>query len=736
MSFSRLASTLTATATVLVLISSSACKNKSETDTGDKKQAEHIPHLHTNNLSQGNSSLLTSQAKSPIHWQTWSKAIFADAAKEQKTVFAFIASGTDSYAIETLELLNSSPQTTATLNKHHINILVDSNLHSDLQYFAANLCLKSGSATSTPLLVWFSHEGIPISWIPIARSYNLNVANFIERTSHTVSRLWQDSPDYVLKNSRSDFTRRMSHRLPSPVTDEDQLLTIRATRQAASLFDPTSSTIDGLGGLSVGRHVKLLTAAYSHPDISERQRARYLDVATRTADKMMLQGLIDPLDGGIYKGVQKTTSALPIFSKDIRTHAHSIDALYSLYQISGETRFLEAADNLVNYVKQNLTLPDGGYSMGTIYAGNRPQDNGCTWTLEELEAALTPEEVKLCSLAFGIRGLGNIPLVDDRDRAYFRQNTLTRNLSPDKLAQQSGLSQEALSEQLGSITKKLAKRRTEKSTKTIVEKLTTVETIALLSSAYVTAYRTTLDRKHLDQAINNLQFIESQFITETGQLLHARYNGKTLPQAAHGIDYASVTKLALDLHEVTLDPAWLKLATSTHEAMAKQLGNPLNHHIPESNGAEYPYPYSPHQLLNIPTLNNQSTWAITYSNAKRLSKIQASQSLEEQCSELLGIASAAISLSPLASIDLLTEDAKLQHPTVFLKTPASPELLKAALKHPCQIIAVNNTNLQSGQYPELKPFAAELPSQGAIVIQGSKKLGISTQGEELKQILQ
>jgi len=735
-SFSRLATPLAATAAFSLLLMVNACRPSSEKDETNENQAVHVPHLHQNNLKNAQSSLLISQATSPINWQPWSKKVFADAAKEKKTVFAFVGSGTDSYSMSALRQLNESPLTCSTLNDQHVNILVDSNLHPDIEFYAATLCLKSGTSVSSPLLIWFSYEGIPISWIPISRDRELNIAEFISRTSNTVSRMWNDSPDYVLSNSREDFTRRMASPLPIPAEDQDPLIPIRATRQAASLFDPTSSTIDGLGGMSVARYIELLTVASYHPDVSNIQRERYMKISKLTADNMLLSGLIDPLDGGIYSGIQQSTTALPIFSKKLRTQAYSMSALYSLYQASGEKRYLQAADAIAAYTEKKLLLPDGGYALGMINAYNNAHDNPCTWTLEELEAALSAEELDICKLAFGIEGLGNIPLVDDRDRTYFRQNTLTWKMNLSELSAASGLDGNTLNKRLESITKKLAKLRTEKTSPTQHEKLSTAETTALLARSYIMAYRATSNIKHLDQAKKILTFIRDQFFDQAGELHHARFKGQLLNIPAVGADYTRVCQASLDLHEVTLDPTWLQLASDLHQRLSKNLGNSLNYHIMESMGADYPYPFNPYQFLTFRDLDNSNTWNLTYTNAKRLSSHQTSKELQAQCDELKEIILATIKMSALASIDFLTADAKMQLPTVYIKMPVSPELLKASIKGPCQIIAVPDKQISENQYPELGSKVNDIPAQGATVIQNGKILGSTTQAEELTQFIQ
>jgi len=653
-----------ATAAILAIASTNSCKDAPEQELEENVEVRDTSHIQQNNLKEAKSSLQQSQAESPIHWQPWSKSVFADAAAEKKTVFAYIGSGTDPYTIDILTQLNHSQQTCDTLNQHHVNILIDSNLHPDLEFHSASLCLRSGTIASKPILVWFSYEGTPISWIPVTQNQSQTIAEFISRTSNTVNQMWRDSPDYVLKNSREDFARRLASAIPTPAKDDNpdnpSITPIQAIRRIAALFDPTSGKIDGTGGLSIARYIKLLTISSSRTDISESQRKRYLDIAEQAADSMMLYGLIDPLDGGIYSRNQQATSALPVFTKELKTQAYSIDALYTLYKASGKTRHLKAADAILAYTEQNLTLPDGGYSLGNVYASHGAKNNPCTWTLEELEAALTPEEMNICTQAFGIKGLGNIPMEDDRDRAYLRKNTLTWKTTPAALAASTGTDTAGLQKQLESITKKLAKLRKEKSPTTRHEKLSTADSSALLASAYLSAYRATGNSQHLDRATQLLTYIREHFIDESGHLFHARFNGKLLDLPALGVDYTLLTQAALDRHEAAPDPAWLQFASKTHQNMASNLSDAKRHQILENSATNDPQPFKIYQFFTIRSLDNSSTWALAYANAKRLAAEQPSANLQTQSDDLLGALLNTLNISPFASIDFLTADAKLQ----------------------------------------------------------------------------
>ena len=717
--------------TSLLLLNS--CKNKTPDTTSDQDASVSVPTLQHNNLGQAlnPSSFLLEQAHSPVHWQPWSKEIFADAAKEKKTIFAFIGSSTNSHSLEILKEINASPSISATLNKSHVNVLVDADQHPELSFLIAALSSQIRSTVAHTQLIWFSYEGLPISWTGVTKSNQLNINTVLKRMSKTVIHLWQNDPSYVLKNSRSDIKMRLDSINPKKREEQDPLTSFRATRQAASLFDPVSNSIDHLSGLSASRYIRLMAIAASHPDTSEQQKKNYTRVATLAANNILLQGLIDPLDGGIFVGTQKSAGKLPIFTKSLSAQTQSIAAFYSLYQLTSDKAYLTAAENISNYIESTLALPDGGYSLGIIYAGYGLLDNPCIWTLEEIEAALNEEEAQLCIQAFGISGTGNIPLTDVSNRTYFRKNTLIWKTSPEELAKQNALSPAELKLKLSSITKKLAKIRTEKTKQQSQNKLTTVNNHAELASAHLVGYRATGDRTKLEKARQILNFVRSDFMTQSGELRRCRFQGKLQSLPATSSDYARVCSAALDMHEVTLDSAWLDFAAQIHQQMNSALTDSEFTYLSETDASNHSLPFKIQKFITIKEINNESSWALVYANAKRLNIRGKGEEYSLQAANIKAKINHIGSMAPLANIDLLTETSLLERKVVYLKAPADKTLLNAALPLHCQLILVTN----DGTYPGASEIKASLEAGQALVMERDKVIGTAKDRETLSQML-
>lgn len=161
------------------------------------------------------------------------------------------------------------------------------------------------------------------------------------------------------------------------------------------------------------------------------------------------------------------------------------------------------------------------------------------------------------------------------------------------------------------------------------------------------------------------------------------------------------------------------------------LADPTNHFIKEYDGTNYPQSYDVHQFYIRRAFDNTATWAIAYSNAKRLARQETSDTLKTQYEALTGILLHGASADPISSIDFLTADAQLQQKTVYLNTPATSGLSQVAQRSACQIIPVAN----GGNYPELNDADTSPPTGNATVILRGKVIGTTSSPDELAQLL-
>ncbi len=685
-------------------------------------------------LAPGQSSMLDSQVDSAVQWQSWHKDLFLQANNERRTVCALIGSGTDINTLRVLQLINDSPSLSELLRNNHINTIIDSNLHPDMAQYAAVVSLDSKTPVGSTALIWFSYEGNPISWHSIAAKTNVNAESAIERMSNTVVHLWLESPEYTLEHSSNHPSRRSKSVFPKlEIMGQGSAASITGPiLRAKSLFDPVSNTVDSMPNLAPTRYLELMVSASHLPELSPSDRQKCLQVAERVAEKRLIHGLIDPLDGGVYNGNQSMTDALPLFSKTLRTQALAMRSLYKLYQATLNDKYRDAANSIFAYTQKYHLMDDGGYALGISHLPEDPQDQPCLFTLDEIQAVLSPEELEVARQAYELRPLGNIPFIDDPKKVYFKKNSLTLKLTSAELSERTGMDLAPLTKSLEAITKKLRTLRSQKPVQPIIEKLCTASAAALYSSACVYGYRATGEASYLKTAEKILTQIRNDFVDENGALHRARYNNVLLDIPAKGGDYGRVCEAALDFHEATLDPMWLAFAHSMHKQMLERLGILETGAIKEHDGTGYPKDYPACSYYTVNELDNDNTCALAQSNARRLALRLADTSISEHAEKLGAILIQTARRSAPAVIDYLSLESMARSKIAYIKLPASEPLLSTARKEWCHIIAVTD----EGSYPELGDTVSGMKAGTCIVTTGGKITGSASKPAELKALLQ
>ena len=151
----------------------------------------------------------------------------------------------------------------------------------------------------------------------------------------------------------------------------------------------------------------------------------------------------------------------------------------------------------------------------------------------------------------------------------------------------------------------------------------------------------------------------------------------------------------------------------------------------ESDNSQHPYSFEVRQFITLNPLDNKSTWALAYSNAKRLSLRGMDGNYEQQANSISSkITRLAIS-APLLSIDLLTHSALLERKTVYFKAPTDPALLAAALPLHCQLIMLTDQIT----LPNASEDLTSLQPGQAIVMERDQVIGIAKNVKNLLNLL-
>jgi uncharacterized protein YyaL (SSP411 family) len=548
----RLLPTLAAFASALFF---AACGDEQPADGGE---AATVPEtLRRNQLAGTPSTFLANAAASPIHWQRWNPEVLETARRANRPLFVIAGSARYPGCFETLRAIERKPALVRRLNEDFVPVLVDIEICRETALLASSLSAESNQPISFPFVFLVSPSGAPISWQPVNYADDRSVYEFFDNSASVVARLWQESPDYVKDDSRRKLeSRQEAEYQPLPTVGERgdrETLYRSASRRLNSFYDEDIRTLFGSGGIFPHGLLDALALAAVNPELPADQREDSRSSLEGLLATLLASGMVDPLDGGIYRSRRLPTWYAPSRLRDCPGQARAIGVLSRISGLGLAEDALPVALRAAAFAEERFQLKDGLFSVCGV-PGPSP-DKEWMWTLDQLREALDKDEAKLWIEISASEELGNLPSESDPRRRYFRLNSLAVRHSPEDAAARVGLDPGRARALFESGREKLLAAREARFPAPELDATPSARASFRMISAYAWLFTATGDEAWLTKAVAlgercREAFGGSRFLNERpGENPEEMSDGRAFT-------YALAITAALDLGAVTLDDAW------------------------------------------------------------------------------------------------------------------------------------------------------------------------------------
>lgn len=531
-------------------------------------------NLNDNAIPETSQPFLEAARNSPIHWQAWDPKVLGDALQARRLVFAMVGSAQYPGCTEAMEAIDRDPYLIKRINEEFVPVLVDVDSCREAGMLTGLLCPEIKLPISFPFMLFLSPEGNEVTWRPVQYQPGMDLRGLFDKSADLVSRMWAESPDYVMKNSRLDHENRQKKvlRMEPPATEDQRTAYLReTTRQLVSLYDEDVGVLSGTGGLFPTGIIQCLASAGNNPDTPPDLAAR-CRVAVKNFSEILLRSpMVDALDGGIYSARRSLTWDLPLPYRACMTQGRAIRALASLHSATGDPLALEVAIGAARFSEREFATPDGLFSFQRLVGKQTPKD--ILWSQEQLEQVLSPEEAKLWKTVYSTTALGNLPSESDPKREFFRMNSLGVRVPWAEAATQQGLSAEQAAALRESARKKLLKARQERVPERKPCPLASAAPSFRMVSAYAALYTATGDAAWRTKALDLANRCRSHF-SEGALLVESRSATPSPICDARAFTYALAIQAALDLAEITLDERWRLWAGDLATTVAERFVDP------------------------------------------------------------------------------------------------------------------------------------------------------------------
>jgi uncharacterized protein YyaL (SSP411 family) len=526
--------------------------------------------LYTNRLLLESSPYLQQHAHNPVDWYPWGDGAF-DAARELgRPVLVSIGYSTCHWCHVMEEESFDNRETAELLNGKFIAIKVDREARPDVDGIYMSAVQAMGQDGGWPLNVWLTPDRLPFYggtyFPPTARHGRPGFRRVLEliheRYSEDAEQIAAGAEKLASTLAQSlEGSESTGAALPS-----EAALSVAAGAYAVR-FD------DQWGGLQ--QQVKFPSSLSIRFLLRYQRRsadARALEMATLTLEKMASGGIRDHVGGGFHRYSTDPRWLVPHFEKMLYDNALLAVIYLEAWQQTGREDFAEVAREILDYVKQEMTAPEGGFYSATDADsigpdGESGEGHFFTWTPAEVEAALGPETAALANAWFGITPSGNLE----------GRSVLHTRSSREAVAARFELEPAALRERLERVREQLYAARARRTPPLLDDKIL-AEWNGLMISAFARAGFAFAEPDYVAAAVRAAEFALEHMRVE-GQLRRV-FHGSRAAGPAFAEDYACLIAGLIDLYEAAPDARWLREAVALQRVLDAQYAD-------ESGGGYY-----------------------------------------------------------------------------------------------------------------------------------------------------
>jgi uncharacterized protein YyaL (SSP411 family) len=522
-----------------------------------------LSSLPQNRLKDSASPYLRSAAHQPIDWYEWGAAAFERAKLDDKPMLLDIGAVWCHWCHVIDRESYENPEIAKIISENFIAVKVDRDERPDVDSRYQSAISSISGQGGWPLTGFLLPDGRPFfggTYFPpddqmgrpgfrrvllaVAESYRSKRPE-LERAAGSLADAVAQAE--VFTGARGEF---------DPGVVDTQITSI------TQMFDIKNG---GFGRAPKFPHAAALDLVLERFQQNGEKHLRAM--AESTLEKMARGGGYDQLAGGFHRYSVDERWLVPHFEKMSYDNSELLRNYLHGWQVMRNPLLLQTAEGIIAWVNEVLSDQENGGFYASQDADYSLDDDGdyFTWTLEELRAALPPDEARIMELYYDVEAHGEM-------HHNPAKNVLWIARAPEDIAKQHGLEESAVASMIVSAKSKMLAARLPRPTP-FIDKTMYVSWNAMFVSAYLDAARVlegAVAESSRRFALKTLDRMLTEVWNASRGFAH-RIGG---PPLEGSLDDQVFGALALlDAYEVTLESRYFTTAVKTLDLAIARYGD-------------------------------------------------------------------------------------------------------------------------------------------------------------------
>ncbi len=554
-----------------------------------------------NRLANEKSPYLLQHAQNPVEWFPWGNEAFEKARREDKPIFLSIGYSTCHWCHVMAHESFEDAATADIMNREFVNIKIDREERPDVDRVYMTFVQATTGGGGWPMSVWLTPQLEPFvggTYFPPEDRFGQPA---FKRVLQRIAQAWKNDREKISKQGANivDALRQATKDQTSAGRIDGAVLE-SAYQQFARTFDAHEGGFGSAPKFPRPVTLNFLTRFHArNPDSDLGQHA--LEMVLLTLRKMGSGGMHDHIGGGFHRYSVDAHWHVPHFEKMLYDQAQLASAFLDAFQITGDTEFAATARDILDYVRRDMTSPEGGFfsaedadspvpvaavydrqdestSHAKIGAHRAPLQKNAegafyVWAKQEIDDALG-EDAPVFSFHYGLEKNGNAPAGADPHGEFIGKNILIERHSIAETARFRSTGappvddneENSVERLLAQSRQKLFSIRNRRPRPHLDDKIIAAWN-GLMISAFARGAQVLDDASYLETASRAAEFIRANLYDESRKILFRSYREGRGEVEGFADDYAFVVQGLLDLYEASFEAHWLKFALESQRQM-------------------------------------------------------------------------------------------------------------------------------------------------------------------------